>query len=84
MSSGYTPKWKRILIRVIPTLFKKCDGGNYHWKFDRLCFCQYNENGNKIMDMKTRKQYDFYDGWHPYESKMENSIYSAPVEGEIK
>lgn len=59
MASTKTPKKIILLHKIVPFLFKTCDGGNWHWKWDRLCFCQYNENGHKIIDLKTGKEYDF-------------------------
>lgn len=61
MSSGYSPKWRRLLQKYTPFLFKKCPAGNYHWFFDRLCFCRYGEHTDLfhggIYDMKRKKEY---------------------------
>jgi hypothetical protein len=62
MSSAYSPSWKRLLYKV-PFLFKICPEGNYHWKWDRLCFCRCHEycgdwHGG-IWDMKLKKEYQF-------------------------
>jgi len=34
-------------------LQKKCPADNYHWKWDRLCFC----HGGRILDLKTGVEY---------------------------
>ena len=59
MSSGYSSWWKRKIAYKVPGLYKKCPEGNYHLSWDRLCFCQYNENGHKIIDLKTKEEYEF-------------------------
>ena len=65
MSSTYSPWYKRKILYKIPRLFKVCPGGNYHWFWDRLCFCRKNEYcGNEwhggILDFKTGKEYHEY------------------------
>lgn len=52
--SGYTPLWKRILIKTMPFLFKKCPEENYHWFWDKTCYCVAHINGNKSYDFKTK------------------------------
>lgn len=68
MSSGYAPWWRRILYHV-PFLFKKCPEGNYHWFWDRLCFCRLNQccgdfHGG-VWDMKLKKEYQPYEICNP-------------------
>jgi len=41
--SGYTPKWQRVLRKYFPTLFKQCIGKNFHWRWEKWCFCCLNE-----------------------------------------
>jgi len=58
MSSSYSPWFYRKVLYKIPGLFKKCPEGNYHWFWDRLCFCRENQFvGNEwhggILDLKT-------------------------------
>jgi hypothetical protein len=43
MASGYSPRWRRFLQRHVRFLFTICIGGNYHWKWDRYCYCCWNE-----------------------------------------
>jgi len=61
MASSYLPKWKRFLIQYTPFLFKKCPGGNNHWFWDRLCFCQCGEHHSDwhggIYDFQTKREY---------------------------
>jgi len=59
MSSTYSPWIYRKIFYRIPFLYKKCGDDNYHLRWDRLCFCQYNENGHKIIDLKTKNEYEF-------------------------
>ena len=59
MSSLYSPWYKRKILYKIPFLYKVPECGNYHLSWDRLCFCEYNENGTKIVDLKTGQQYEF-------------------------
>lgn len=61
MASAYTPKWKRLIIKYIPFIHKKCPEGNYHWRWARLCYCRCNEYwGDEwhggILDFKTGKE----------------------------
>ena len=39
MSSGYTPKWKRLYIRLFPFLYSVCPEGNYHPLKSTRCTC---------------------------------------------
>lgn len=39
MSSGYSPWWRRVVLRYLPFLFRACKEGNYHWRNDVLCMC---------------------------------------------
>jgi hypothetical protein len=60
MSSCYTPLHRKILHKI-PGLFKKCPEGNYHWFWDRLCFCRFHEyccvwHGG-IYDMELKMEY---------------------------
>ena len=72
MSSAYSPKWKRILIKVAPFMFHKCPEWNYHWRWDRLCFCS--NNNDKITDLKTGKEYCYYE---VHEKSMANIQYCS-------
>ena len=61
MSSAYSPRYKRLLYKI-PGLYKVCPDGNYHLRFDRLCFCRVNEHcGDQwhggIYDFKTGAEY---------------------------
>jgi len=67
MVSAYTPPWRRFLHRFAgKLLFKKCPDGNFHWKWDRLCYCRLNEHcvsknpkfcwHGGIYDFKTKEQ----------------------------
>lgn len=56
--SGYTPLWKRILIKCCPFLFKKCPEENYHWVWHKTCHCVYGINGHKSYDFKN-KRYEY-------------------------
>lgn len=67
MASGYSPWWRRQLYKI-PGLFKKCPGGNYHWFWDRLCFCSIGESFSTsdvpsgswhggIWDFKLKREY---------------------------
>lgn len=53
--SGYEHLWRRVLRKIMPFLFKKCPEGNYHWFYDKTCYCVANINGNKSYDFKTKK-----------------------------
>lgn len=44
MSSKYSPRWLRFLYRYMPFLFKKCPAGNYHWRWDKICWCMLHEH----------------------------------------
>ncbi len=62
MASGYSPWYKRKILYHIPGLFKKCPGSNYHWFWDRLCWCRWGEyDGSKwhggIYDFRTGNEY---------------------------
>lgn len=62
MSSGYSPWIYRKILYRIPGLFKVCPGGNYHWFFDRLCFCRLGDHialewHGGIYDLKTGQEY---------------------------
>ncbi len=58
MSSSHAPKWRRFLHKT--PLFKKCPDGNYHWFFDKHCFCRVNEHCGDwhggIYDFKTKQE----------------------------
>lgn len=46
MASGFTPRWRSILFRVLPPLFWVCPAGNQHWRWDRrVCYCREGEYG---------------------------------------
>lgn len=40
MASARAPRWRRVLHVVAPWLFKMCPGQNYHWRWDRFCWCR--------------------------------------------
>ena len=42
---AYNPKWRRILDKIAPFLFKTCWGKNRHWRWDRICYCRIGING---------------------------------------
>ena len=44
MASGYSPWLYRNVLYHIPGLFKRCPGGNFHWRWDKLCRCRVNEH----------------------------------------
>ncbi len=54
--STRAPNWRRFLQTHAPFLFKRCRGGNYHWRWDRLCFCSANLI---IEDLKTGAFYRY-------------------------
>lgn len=62
MSSARTSRVRRFLHIVAPWLFKKCHEGNFHWRWDRLCYCRRFEYGGDpnwhggIHDMKTEQE----------------------------
>ena len=61
MASGYAPRWRRWLHRNAKFLFKRCPDGNYHWFWDRYCFCRCCEHiGDEwhggTLDFKTGKE----------------------------
>ena len=60
MASCYT-LWHRKLLHNIPGLFKKCPEGNYHWFWDRLCFCRLGEHSSDhhggLWDLKLKQEY---------------------------
>lgn len=60
MASGRSSAFRRLLYKV-PKLFKKCPGGNYHWFWDRLCFCSIGEHFGDfhggIWDFKLKREY---------------------------
>lgn len=39
MSSGHSPWWRRFLQKYLKFLFIVCPEGNYHWRWDKFCFC---------------------------------------------
>ena len=43
MASGYSTRWARIKHKIFPFMYKKCPAGNYHPRFDQLCYCRVNE-----------------------------------------
>lgn len=43
MASVRTPKWKRILHKYARPLFHKCLAGNYHWWWEKVCYCRNKE-----------------------------------------
>lgn len=65
MASGYAPLWRRLLHKT--PLFKRQRCGNYHWRWDRLCFCMVGEHcvtkvpelswHGGILDLKTGAEY---------------------------
>ena len=61
MSSTRFPKWKSVLLKLVPALFKDCPERNHHWAWDRLCFCRRGEGTpgwhGGIYDMKRGHEY---------------------------
>lgn len=47
-ASAFTPLWKRLLIRFLPFLFRRCAELNYHWRWDALCFCACSSGGHAV------------------------------------
>jgi hypothetical protein len=62
MASGYSPWWKRHILYKVPGLFKVCPGGNYHWKWGRICFCMLNEYDGDEGGIYDFKQNVFFQG----------------------
>jgi hypothetical protein len=58
--SAYSPRWRRFLQRRVPWLFKRCPVGNYHWRWDRFCYCRARCHTvawhGGILDFKTGKE----------------------------
>jgi hypothetical protein len=69
--SGYSPKWRRILQRYASILFRVCGAGNYHWRRDRVCYC--NGNAVKLRDGDSREWMlaEQRDRWQRYACKWE-------------
>ena len=45
--STESPKWRRLLQKYMPWLFHICKQGNYHWRWDHLCYCGIGMNGQE-------------------------------------
>ena len=43
--SGYSPFWRRLLQRNAQFLFKVCLASNYHWRWNKWCWCNDHVNG---------------------------------------
>ena len=43
MGSCYSPWFFRKVLYKIPRLFKVGPCGNYHWTWDRMCYCMTHE-----------------------------------------
>ena len=60
MAGACAPRWRRILRRVIPSLFKQCPDKNYHWCWDRLCYCRVCEHNGDweggVLDFRTGEE----------------------------
>lgn len=60
LASACAPRWRRIIHKVAPFLFKQCPGKNYHWCWDRLCYCRVCEHDSDweggILDFKTGEE----------------------------
>ena len=54
MSSGYSPIWRRILFKIAPFIFSVCKEGNWHWRWDKKCFCVDGEVHERINGKWTR------------------------------
>lgn len=61
MASCRAPAWRRFLLKVAPFLFKQCPEENFHWRWDRLCYCrsgQYSSDWHGgIYDFKTKMEW---------------------------
>jgi hypothetical protein len=44
-ASGYSPIWRRFLQKAAPFLFSVCPAGNYHWRWQNVCWCVSGCNG---------------------------------------
>ena len=42
---AYNPRWRRVLDKVAPFLFKTCSGKNRHWAWGKICYCRIGLNG---------------------------------------
>ena len=56
-ASARMAKWKRILTKAAPWLFTICPGGNWHWRWQRLCYCKWGDGGIRILDLKLKRCY---------------------------
>jgi hypothetical protein len=73
MGSSYSPWIYRKLLYHIPGLFRRCPEGNYHWRWDRLCYCMQGANvsleGKQfhggIYDLKRGVEYQHCSHCHP-------------------
>ena len=60
-------KWTRVMInnkwwkRLLFFIYRKCPAGNYHWIWQRFCFCRLhiNDDGWKggVYDMWKKREY---------------------------
>jgi len=54
---------QRFMFKYLPFLYKRCPAGNYHKRWDRLCFCRMNEHCGDwhggVFDLKTGEEYEF-------------------------
>jgi len=61
MGSSKESKIRKIIRTLCPWLFTKCIGANYHWIWERLCWCCLNEHTydfhGGIYDLKTKQEY---------------------------
>jgi hypothetical protein len=44
MASARSSRFRLFLIRWLPDLFRICPAGNYHWRWERFCWCRYGEH----------------------------------------
>lgn len=61
MAGARTPRWRQFLHEAIPCLFNICPSGNFHWIWERMCYCgRHEHHGNwhgGLYDLKTKQEY---------------------------
>ena len=49
--SARSPWWRMLLQKYTPWLFRICSSGNYHWRWDCLCYCGVGMNGRETPEV---------------------------------